>query len=323
MLNRFRLRRKVATGLVAALAVGALLQITNTNPAVSQTQSISALQLRSDPGVDPGSEVWSDVKSIDLPLTAQAGAYYAGGSVTTIRAQVGHFDGRLYVRVTWPDATMDDSTTRAEDFADAVAIEFPANGKASVPSLCMGQADAAVNIWHWRADSTDSSHDPGSVYVNSLIDEEGSAGLQFYTARDAGNPFANPEVGPVQTLSSLAFGELKTLPNQDVDGAGTHANGEWTVVFAREFGSVAPGHAIFEPGKAVDVAFAVWDGSNDERNGRKAVSQFLTMRVFSVGPGGSDGGDGNLMIPLLMFFGFTGLAIGWGFVASRIDGRRR
>lgn len=323
MLNHFRLRRKVILGVAMTLAVGAVLQVTNTNPAVSQTQSISALELRADPGTDPDSEAWKGVASVELPLTAQSGAYYAGGSVKTIRAQVGHFEGRLYVRVAWPDATSDETTTRAEDFADAVAIEFPASGKASIPSLCMGQADSAVNIWHWRADSSGSPHDPGVVYANSLIDEAGSSGLQFYTARDAGNPFANPDIGAVQTLSAVAFGELSTLPDQDVDGMGKYGAGEWAVVFARDFAASAPGHATFSVGQTVDMAFAVWDGNNDERNGRKAVSPIVTLRLYSIGAGSGDGGDNRLAIPLLMFFGFSGLAVAWGFVASRLDRKHR
>lgn len=322
MLHRLSNHRRAVIGLVAALAVGGLLQFTNTNPAVSQAQYINAYEVSEDPGLDPAADVWSKIGSVSIPLTAQAGQYIGGGSVTAIKAQAVHHEGRLYVRVSWDDPTMDDATTRAEDFADAVAIEFPANGQTAVPSICMGQADAAVNIWHWRADSNAGLKDPLEVYTSALVDGYPYTESLFYTAREAGNPFANPENGAVQSLYSRAFGELTALNVQDVEGLGTHTDQGWAVVFTRDFLSENPGHASFAPSTSVDMAFAVWDGKEDERNGKKAVSQLVTMNIGTAGAFEEDGSMvGTMAIAAALLLGVAGLGVGLAVYGYREKGR--
>ncbi|HET8943574.1 MAG TPA: ethylbenzene dehydrogenase-related protein, partial [Dehalococcoidia bacterium] len=281
MLNKIRRRPRVLLALLAALSFGALLQFTDTNPAVSQTLALTAYEAPDDPGLDPQSAVWDKVNSIRVPLTAQAGTYAAGGSIATIRAQAVHHGGKVFIRLTWADGTLDDATTKVEDFADGVAVEFPASGTSKIPSLCMGQADAAVNIWHWRADSNAGFQDPNVAYGGSLVDFYPDTSPLFYTAREAGNPYANPELGPVQSLTSKAFGELAALAIQDVSGKGSYTADGWQVVIARNFSTGNPSTVTFSPNAKMDMAFAVWDGSKEERNGRKAVSQFVTLSVAS------------------------------------------
>jgi hypothetical protein len=184
------------------------------------------------------------------------------------------------VRTEWADKTSDDTSTRAEDFSDAVAVEFPAQSASSVPSVCMGQADGGVNIWQWRADSDKGVASPAEAYTNALIDSYPSDEPVFFTARAAGNPIANSaETGPVQTLVAQLFGTLSPASTQNAQGKGVHDDGRWAVVFSREFESADPEQAVFEVGTATDIAFAVWDGSNDERNGRKSVSGFVKLFV--------------------------------------------
>ena len=235
-LATFLRKRVVSLGVaLAVLGVAGLLQFTGVNPAVSQTLFLTAYQAPDDPA-DPAAAVWKDTQSVQVPLSAQLGSYAAGGgSIATVGAQALHYNDRIYVRVQWADSTTDESTTRAEDFSDAVALEFPARSASSVPSICMGQADSGVNIWQWRADSEKGLADPSSVYVGSQIDLEAKQGLVFYTARDAGNPYSDPELGPVQNLVSRAFGTLSTANVQDVDGKGVRVNDGWAVVFSREY----------------------------------------------------------------------------------------
>lgn len=315
MIKELRNRRRALVMLFAALAAGAVLQFTNTNPAVSQSQRLSAYESPQDPGLDPAAAVWDRVSGIEVPLTAQAAAYSAGGSIKTVRLKAVHYQGRLFIRASWGDPTADDATTRVEDFSDAVALEFPASGVSTVPSVCMGQADAAVNIWHWRADSNAGLKDPSEVYTSASIDHFPVA---FYTARDAGNPYANPNIGAVQTLSARAFGELATLAQQDVQGLGTHSKDGWAVVFTRQFATANPGHAAFAASTATDVAVAVWDGSKDERNGQKSVSQFITMQIGAA-PAFEDDSV-NMPVILLavgLFIGVAGIGIGLAVYGAR------
>ncbi len=315
-------RRRIALGFVSVLALAAVLQFTNTNPAVSQTLYLTAYESARDPGLDPNDDAWKDAVAVRVPLTAQRGSYAAGGSVATVSAKALHYNDTLYVRVEWKDATKDESTTRVEDFSDAVALEFPSKTASTVPSVCMGQADAGVNIWHWRADSEAGLRDPVEIYAGASVDGYPSTDALFYTARAAGNPYANPDLGAVQTLVSQAFGQLTTSTVQDVTGKGVWQNDTWAVVFARPYTSEGPEHAGFSAGARTDIAFAVWDGSQDERNGMKAASQFITLSIAGAkAPGGGGFSATWAILAVVMLVGLSGLGIGLGVYGYR-EGKR-
>lgn len=315
-------RRRVVLGIASVLALAAVLQFTNTNPAVSQTLYLTAYESAKDPGLDPTDGAWKDAVAVRVPLTAQRGSYAAGGSVATVSARALHYNDTLYVRVEWKDATKDESTTRVEDFSDAVALEFPAKTASTVPSVCMGQADAGVNIWHWRADSDAGLRDPVEIYAGASVDGYPSTDALFYTARAAGNPYANPDLGAVQTLVSQAFGQLTTSTVQDVAGKGVWENDTWAVVFARPYTSEGPEHAGFSAGARTDVAFAVWDGSQGERNGMKAASQFITLSIAGAkAPGGGGFSATWAILGAVMLVGLSALGIGLGVYGYR-EGKR-
>ncbi|MGE0600517.1 MAG: ethylbenzene dehydrogenase-related protein [Dehalococcoidia bacterium] len=318
MLKYLLAHRRVALGIVAALIIGGALQVTNTNPAVSQSQFLNAYESPDDPGLEPDAAVWSKVAGIRVPLSAQAGTYPAGGSVQEVKLQAVHHNDRLFVRVEWVDATQDDATVRVQDFSDAVALEFPAGGKSSVPSICMGQADAAVNIWHWRADSNAGVQDPADFYTSASVDGYPFKSDLFYTARAAGNPFANPEVGAVQSLSARAFGQLAALDVQDVNGFGVHEGDHWAVVFSRDFNTANTGHAAFAASTTTDMAVAVWDGSKGERNGQKAISQFVRLNIGAA-PAFESGGTNTtaILIAVGLFIGVTGVGVGFAAYGYR------
>jgi complex iron-sulfur molybdoenzyme family reductase subunit gamma len=300
------------------VAVAILLQVTNTNPAVSQTMRLTAYEAPQDPTMDPSAAPWSQIAGVKVPLSAQAGTYVAGGSVTSINAQAVHYQGKLYLRLSWPDATKDDATTKVEDFSDAVAVEFPAGGSSTVPAICMGQADAAVNIWQWRADSQAGLQDPENAYPNALVDAYPQSDTLFYTARAAGNPYANPNGGAVQTLSATAFGQLAPLAVQDAKGFGVHDSSGWAVVLTRDLLANQVGEAKFAPGQNLDMAFAVWDGSHDERNGKKAVSQFVTLEIAQA-PAYSVGHSrvGIVIAAVGLLVGVAGLGLGLAYFGMK------
>lgn len=314
------LNRWKTLGLVAAiLAFAAALQLFNANPAASQALYLTAYQAPSDPGIDPNSAVWKTVPPIRVPLTAQPGVYAAGGgSVPFVNAQALHFNNQVYIRVQWDDATADESTRRAQDFADAVAVEFPSKAAATVPSICMGQADSGVNIWHWRADSQAGGPAPDNLYDGMVSD--GSPEV-FYTARMVGNPYANPDAGSVQTLISQTFGTLSPAAAQQVLGQGTRVANGWAVVFSRGYTGADTQQATFAPGTNTDMAFAVWNGSDGDRNGRKSASQFVTLALAGA-PLPADGGTNMTAVFLAMGLVGAFLALGLGFGAyGYLEGR--
>jgi len=260
-----------------ALAVGLATQVFGFELAYSQTLSVTVWSADEDPGVDPNWSGWEAVPTARVPLTAQqVTAPMGGGSAPSMSVQTVHSDGDLVVRISWRDTTQDTSTAKPELFADAVAIQFPSSASSSVPAICMGQADGAVNIWHWRADSqagVSALPEPNDGYVDRYADTSET----YYPAAASGNPFAAPAA--VQNLLVGGFGTLTAADEQTVIGEGQYEDNEWAVVVRRSF--VAPGaeHPQFDVGQEIDVALAVWNGSEDERDGIKSVSQFVRFSI--------------------------------------------
>lgn len=84
-----------------------------------------------------------------------------------------------------------------------------------------------------------------------------------------------------QNLVADGFGTLTRLPTQDVRANGRHAGGEWTVVFFRLYRSAEEAAVkLAQKGGRSPVAFAVWEGSNQERDGLKAVTMAWQNLAF-------------------------------------------
>jgi hypothetical protein len=159
----------------------------------------------------------------------------------------------------------------------------------------MGMAGTDVNIWHWKADwqaDIAARKDMEAAYPNMNVDYYPFANTDlpapadyadpnYVPAFQAGNSFAQMHTTPVENLIAGGFGTLTSLPpdNQPVQGYGVYADGRWRVIFARDLKAVFPEDAQFEAGKTYSMAFAAWDGSNNERNGQKSVSQWVSLSI--------------------------------------------
>ncbi|MFN3487291.1 MAG: ethylbenzene dehydrogenase-related protein, partial [Planctomycetota bacterium] len=102
----------------------------------------------------------------------------------------------------------------------------------------------------------------------------------FLTALAAGNPAARwVRPSPVEDLNAEGFGTLEPQPppGQNVRGLGAWAAGAWSVVFWRELGTSDARDIQLRPGRAVPIAFAVWDGRKGDRDGQKCVTTWHTL----------------------------------------------
>lgn len=106
-------------------------------------------------------------------------------------------------------------------------------------AITMGQKGAPVNAWFWRANHPDT---PFDVIAEGFGSSERRSGTSSH-------------------LTSKAI----------------HDGSRWTLVLQRPL-SAGHGHVAFTPGAQSGIAFAVWDGGNKERSGRKAISgEFLPL----------------------------------------------
>jgi mono/diheme cytochrome c family protein len=209
-------------------------------------------------------------------------------------------DGRwIAVRVSWRDTTPDQHSTRTESFEDAMAMELY-RGKAE-PFLGMGAADAPLDMWFWDADRQSPS-DVEDQYPNVAVDIYPFAETNVATAefRRQGTRLQHQ---PPVSLPALAVGNqlapggaagggsaLTTggpgsvtfrLPrSQIVDANGTWNDGRWSVILRRRLAPTAPDDGVaLEPGATASVAFAVWDGSQRERDGIKLITIWQDLRL--------------------------------------------
>jgi hypothetical protein len=294
--------------LLVALIAAAGIRAFDIKPAVAQSQTLTVWRSAVDPGLDPESSVWDGVPSEFVRLTAQNVTPPMGDDGAPWVQVTGlHFDDVLYINLHWFDATADKTTDTVGVFSDAVAVQFPAVAATSVPALCMGQADTAVNIWHWRADSQEGVAlvpDSGYVDIYPEVDE------LHYPAVAAGNPMVSAPA--VQNLVAGGFGTLATLESQVIAGVGSHSGTGWSVTMARPFTPPGELQPTFVAGGIMDVAFAVWNGDNDDRNGKKSVSVFIRMAIddstFNIVGPASGSTTSPVAIPVV-FVGIVGLAI--------------
>lgn len=306
----------------AAVVLGIVLRLLQLNPAVAQSTEITAWQVASGQPMGPGAAIWHDVPAVDLPLTAQRVTLpMGGGSIPVLQVKALHTGDRIYLYMAWPDATNDERTDAVESFSDAVAVQLPAVAGAAVPAICMGQVDQGVNIWQWRADS---QRGPAPASTDGYADYYPDDGDLDYPARVVGNPLADPAAGSAQNLVAGGFGTLTPAVGEGVDAVGQYQSSGWAAVFDRAL--VAPGPDQPELGllATTDLVFAVWDGSEGDRNGQKSVSAFATLRLIADRP--PSPADTYLVVALVLISLLVAIGVGSYLVSGpplTALGRRR
>ena len=268
--------------------------------ASSQGLTLIAAPVEGDlPFGDPDSDLWGGASAVEVPLSAQniSKPILLETRVKSLAVRALHNGSQIAMLVEWTDDTQDDHVVRAQDFRDAVALQFPlVEGQ---PYFCMGQAGGDVNIWHWKADwqaDIASRQDMETAYPNMYVDgypyaevdAEAVASVGDYSdpnylpALQAGNLFASAaRLSPVEDLIAGGFGTLtsQAAEGQNVQGYGAWKDGKWRVIFSRDLASASAEDVTFAAGKTHAVAFAVWDGANNERNGQKSTSQWLSLQL--------------------------------------------
>ena len=110
---------------------------------------------------------WTTVPAATVPLSSAGAGVPAAENVTVeeMSVQAARSDQSLYLRVSWPDATNDTTTSSVRAFADTVAVQLPVNVTAR-PPIAMGGSANKVNVWYWSG--TDKTEEllaggPGST----------------------------------------------------------------------------------------------------------------------------------------------------------------
>jgi len=248
--------------------------------------------------VHPDSSVWRAADSVNIHLMP---LWWRSERPEEITVKAVHDGKELALLLSWSDLTHDQTAMRPQDFRDGVAVEFSLSREA--PFFAMGQKDAAVNIWMWKserqADLEPAFQDLEKVYPNIGIDSYPNPSRspleqpmrhaltlqsdpKFVTAWGAGNIVADPTRGSaVEDLQAKGFGTLRARPvsDQKVDAVGVYATGTYQVLLRRTMQGEDSSAIRLESGMKVPIAFAVWNGSAGDRDGKKSVTIWQELYI--------------------------------------------
>jgi mono/diheme cytochrome c family protein len=230
---------------------------------------------------DPADPFWEQLDPVRIPLNP---LWPEPDLIPAVAVSAVHDGRRVAILCQWRDPIANGAPVRVQDFQDAVALQFSLNG--STPFLGMGDANNPVNIWQWKAGWQQEVEDPrpdvNTIYVSMHVDRYPETRPLFRTAEAAGNDLAQAtRKSPVEDANARGFGTLTPQPvnGQNVQGRGFWRDSHWNVVFVRDLQSRDAADVKFVVGKSVPVAFAVWDGQNRDRNGRKVISNWLKLHL--------------------------------------------
>jgi mono/diheme cytochrome c family protein len=197
----------------------------------------------------------------------------------------------IAVKLEWEDQSKDQELYRVQDFQDGAAIQFSLDGTMGFHG--MGSEDHPTDIWFWKAEwqmRTDENTESDIVlaYAHRVSDSDVDTyptlmnDMAYLSGRDAGN--INSESGktsPVENVTAVGPQTVTPLPNnaQKVMGNGIWDGQKWQLVFVRKLESDSKQKVNFKKGKSIPIAFAIWNGSEKDRNGQKMVSTWYELEL--------------------------------------------
>jgi DMSO reductase family type II enzyme heme b subunit len=146
-----RLAAAALAGVLAAAAVAAPPELAALKEA---GRLIEVGAARGAPPLAPDDRAWERAPAAQLMVYPQSavapGADRNEALAVELRALAGN--GLLAVRLAYADRTEDRlSTTQADRFADAAAIQLASRAGNALPYVGMGEPGSPVTIWYWRA----------------------------------------------------------------------------------------------------------------------------------------------------------------------------
>jgi hypothetical protein len=232
----------------------------------SQGLVVMAKKVSGELPLDPAEGLWKGPAPLEIPLAPQVMAKPRTyeSPIKNLRVKAIHNTREIAFLVEWDDQTRDDYLD-LDKFSDAVALEFPSASAAAKPHFAMGDKENTVDIWVWKANWQKVS-DSEKMYAS--VDD-------FLGGVLANNPVSKPRKSPVENIIAQGFGsatDMEKSEDRDVAGNGIWETRKWSVVFKRTLASQGKFDVSFREGGVTPVAFAVWNGSDRDRGGRKVVS---------------------------------------------------
>lgn len=263
--------------------------------------------VRSPAPIDPRKlydEAWLTAPATTISLMSQNFVYPPTGtaSVSDILVRSLYFENTIAIMVEWKDATKNVEVD-VDQFCDQVAVMLPVT-TSNIPSFMMGNPSGRCHIVHWKAiwqeDCEHGFRDVQDAYPNMWVDVypgmEGELdrskrvyasditsehivdvrSTQFMPGTYARNPMSQiRRKEPVEEASAEGFGTLTTQPNQQARAWAEWRGGQWRVCVLFPVNSNDAYRASLKD--KTKVAFAVWNGADENIGGRKHVTDWADI----------------------------------------------
>jgi hypothetical protein len=218
----------------------------------------------------PTDDAWAAIPESTYDLQAQLiAAPVGGGSISKVAVRATHDGDELAILLSWADPSADRGVG-VNTFRDAVAIGFPVGRPEVAPAPFMGDAEHPVVIWQWAADF-DANAEGDSRFGERYPHSEGVWIFpQDMSVRRKVRGWRGAD--PVLEYIARGYGTLTPRRDASVEGISDYRDGRWTVVLRRKLTTSNPTDAAFVPGEETPFILAVWNGEQEEVNGRKAVT---------------------------------------------------
>jgi DMSO reductase family type II enzyme heme b subunit len=167
----------------------------------------------------------------------------------------------------WDDTTKDNFYGHSDRYTDQAALMFPLQPAAEAPMITMGSENEVVNIWQWKA-----------AWEKDIGDQKNKRTRRQDESSTTGTTVQQPDrASPVEDLNAEGFSTLTIQDEQNVQGKGVWKDNRWRVIFQRSLIDSDSGDAQFKG--ATQMAVAVWNGGNNERNGQKGIIGWVLVRL--------------------------------------------
>jgi DMSO reductase family type II enzyme heme b subunit len=249
-----------------------------------------ARQVERVPGDDPDSDAWRDAQRVRVPLAPQqlVQPYLNKGGVGELIVRALHDGTELALLLEWDDGVVDD-LDGIRRYHDAVAVQLPARA-GPAPALTMGAPGYPVHILQWRATWQRDIDSGGATGVDQIYPEvvhdvmpddvlPPETAQLYWVGRQAGNPLSlQTRTTPVEEIVAEGFGSVTHLSQQTARGHGNHDGDGWKVALSVPAARPGVGGPL-AAGSSWPIAFAVWLGSEENRGGRKHISEWQTLTL--------------------------------------------
>jgi DMSO reductase family type II enzyme heme b subunit len=213
------------------------------------------------------SVAWDSIGATSVVL---APLVWNAESIVEATVAAAHDGERLAVRVSWKDETPDRASPEGDVQSDGCALQL--STAQSPPLFGMGSASAPTNIWHWKAfhfgdvaGLLDQTERPHRVLDDPLREPPAAVDAPYVLLPDPSEAAESIRTtGPDSLGRALRDSfQMQALPR--------HSGDRWEVVFVRALAPRAEGEVALEPGRRVQLACAVWNGSAGDHDGRKSI----------------------------------------------------